>query len=52
MKNTLPPVLLHFVPPALKLRHDKLDSCGLFNVPRLDSFGVLIAEFGYRKLRY
>ena len=46
MRNTLPPLLQHFVTPGFQLRGDSFDARGLFNRPGFNAARLLFVKLG------
>jgi hypothetical protein len=49
MSDTVPPLLLQFIPPAFELGDDGRNAAGLLHRLRLNPGGVLIAVTGFRQ---
>jgi hypothetical protein len=52
LRDMLPPLLLQFVTPVLKLCFDDFNVAGLFDGLGLDVRGIRFAQFGGRQLRH
>ena len=52
MRNTLPPLLQHFIAPVLLLRGDCLDAGDLFSRPHFDAPDVVSTERRFRELHH
>ncbi len=50
VRNTLPPLLLQLVSPALQLRHDSLDASDLLDCLRFDACGIIVTQARVRQL--